>query len=102
MARSARLCASLDRVSSQYKTAIESADRMLERARKYYQEMRAGHAPHERAVRVVNAALVEAQMCVRQMQAGFIDQNDLLCQAEKIERAIVRAEALSTPPAAAD
>jgi hypothetical protein len=98
VARSARLCASVDRVSDQYKTAVESAERMLERARKYYGEMKAGHAPHERVVRVVNAALVEAQICVRQMAAGLIDQDDLLCQAEKIERAIVRAETGSTPP----
>lgn len=71
---------------------------MLERARKYFMAMKAGHAPHERIVRVVNAALVEAQICVRQMAAGYIDSNDLLCQAEKIERAVVRAETGSTVP----
>jgi len=102
VARSARLCASVDRVGYQYKAAVESAERMLERARKYYTEMKAGHAPHERAVRVVNSALVEAQICVRQMAAGLIDSNDLLCQAEKIERAIQRAEGPSSPPPPAD
>jgi len=53
--------------------------------------MKGEHAPHERIIRVVNAALVEAQICVRQLRAGLIDSDDLAMQAEKIERAVVRA-----------
>lgn len=97
VARSARLCSAVAAGSDRYRDSVESAERMVIRANKYYLEMKDGHAPHERAVRVVNAALVEAQICVRQMQAGLIDSNDLACQAEKIERAVVRAEGLPTP-----
>lgn len=78
-------------LSDRYKESAGSAARMVERAERYYREMRAGHESHERAIRVVNAALVEAQICVRQLQTGLIEPNDLAMQAEKIERAVVRA-----------
>ena len=98
VARSARLCASVDRLSEQYQNSAASAERMAERAQRYFADMKGEHALHERSVRVVNAALVEAQICVRQLQAALIDPDDLAMQAEKIERAVVRAEGLTTPP----
>ena len=97
VARSARLCASEDRRSDRYLNSVASAERMLERAQKYYSAMRDGHESHERAVRVVNAALVEAQMCVRQMRAGIIEADELAMQAAKIERAVARAEGIAPP-----
>lgn len=72
---------------------------MVERAARYFSDMKGEHATHERAVRVVNAALVEAQICVRQLKAGLIDSDDLAMQAEKIERAVVRAETPTVPGA---
>lgn len=98
VARSARLCASVESFSDQYKNSAAGAARMADRAAKYYAEMKGEHEPHERIIRVVLAALVEAQICVRQLQAALIDSDDLAMQAEKIERAVVRAEGLSTPP----
>jgi intracellular sulfur oxidation DsrE/DsrF family protein len=93
VARSARLCASIEAASDQYKASVAAAERMVERAAAYFSTMKGSHEPHEKQVRVVNAALVEAQICVRQLRAGLIDSDDLALQAEKIERAVVRAEA---------
>lgn len=101
VARSARLCSSVPEGSEQYRTAAESAERMLGRADKYFAEMREGHASHERAVRVILAALVEARTLVTWLMRETPHQEDLSLQAEKIERAIERAEALSVRSASA-
>jgi hypothetical protein len=99
--RSARLCASVDQGSAQYQTAVESAERMVARADKYFAEMRVGHAAHERCVRVVLAAVVEAKTVVRWLTQETPHPDDLALQAEKIERAIDRAEEFTVPPGAA-
>lgn len=72
---------------------MAAVERMAERAAGYFAAMKGSRETHEKQVRVVNAALVEAQICVRQLRAGLIDSDDLALQAEKIERAVVRAEA---------
>lgn len=98
MARGARLCATTPADSEQYRTAVDSAERMLGRADKYFAEMRVGHAAHERSVRVVLAALAEAKAVVTWLTVETRDADDLALQAEKIERAIERAEAAPTTP----
>lgn len=75
---------------------------MLERADKYFDAMSDGHATHERAVRVVLAALLEARTLVTWLTKETPHPDDLSLQAEKIDRAIERAEAfqgLTEPPA---
>ncbi len=91
------MCGSVERGSEQYKTARDSAERMLGRADGYFVEMRIGHEVHERAVRVVLAALVEARTVVVWLTKETPDETELLLQAEKIERALDRAEAHETP-----
>jgi|ERR1043166_3487950 hypothetical protein len=97
IARSARLCSAIEQGSEQYQTAVDSAERMLGRADGYFTEMRVGHAAHERVVRVVLAALVEARTVVTWLTKETPHPDDLSLQAEKIERAIERAEAPATP-----
>lgn len=98
VARNARLCASVDPVSDTYKSAVASAVRVGERAAGYFKTMKGDHAPHERQVRVVGDALEEAEICVRQLVSGLTDADDLALQAEKIERAVARAERLIAAP----
>jgi hypothetical protein len=92
IARSARLCATIDPKSSQYQTAIDSAQRMSDRAQGYYVTMRGDHDPHERPVRLVGTALAEAMQCVLTLSGGFVDGPELEQIARKIERAVTRAE----------
>lgn len=100
VARSARICASVPADSEQYRTALETAERMHGRADKYFSEMRVGHAAHERVVRVVLAALTESKVVVTWLTLETPHADDLSLQAEKIERAIERAEAPATTPPA--
>ncbi|HMG12892.1 MAG TPA: hypothetical protein VK571_06945 [Gemmatimonadaceae bacterium] len=95
------MCSAIERGSEQYQTAVDSAERMLGRADGYFTEMRVGHAAHERVVRVVLAALVEARTVVTWLTKETPHPDDLSLQAEKIERAIDRAEAAPTTPPAA-
>lgn len=98
IARSARLCATISAESPQYRTAAESAQRMVERAQGYYNTLRQGHEATERVVRLVATALVEARQCVLALTSGFVDAEDLEAMAGKIERAADRALP-SVPPA---
>ena len=98
VARSARLGASFALGSSEYKSAFDSAERMLARADRQYGLMRAGHAAHERQVRVVRAALDEARGCIRVMSELELDENEIVLQAEKTERAVERAGAVTSLP----
>lgn len=98
VARNARLCASIDRMSPQYLSAVESSERMVERAQNYYNTMKQGHELTERAVRLVATALVEARQCAVALGARLAEPEDFEAMAGKIERAITRAEGLSTPP----
>lgn len=91
IARSARLCATIDPESPQYRTALESAERMIERAQNYYNVMRAGHLSTERVVRLVATALVEGRQCVLALACRRAEPEDLEAMASKIERAIDRA-----------
>ncbi len=114
VARSARLCATVTRVSAeggdapleidgespQYKTACASACRMLIRAQSYFDTMAAGHALTERPVRLVATALAEARQCAAVLALpGLTEPEDLERMAEKIERAIDRAAPSILPPA---
>lgn len=100
IARSARLCATIDSATPQYAAASESAQRMVDRAQGYYNTMRQGHEATERVVRLVATALVEARQCVLALTSGFVDAEDLEAMAGKIERAADRALP-SVPPASA-
>jgi hypothetical protein len=85
-------------MSSQYLSAVESSERMVERAQNYYNTMKQGHELTERAVRLVATALVEARQCVVALGARLAEPADFEALAGKIERAVVRAEGLSKLP----
>jgi hypothetical protein len=97
VARNARIAASVDRMSTQYAHALESADRLIERAQRYYLTMKQGHQETERQVRLVLVALVEARQLTLAMAGASTDPEDLDQAAGKVERAIDRA----TPPTVA-
>lgn len=100
VARNARLCAVTDRDSRQYFAAIESCQRVLVRAQSYHETMRREHAPHERVVRQVTTALVEARQCALALAGRLADPEDLEAMAGKIERATARAGLKEEPGAA--
>lgn len=99
VARSARLCAVTDTFASQYKTSVESAGRMIDRAQSYYERAKAGHAPTERNIRILGTAVVEARAIVTALTSGIeLDSEDLERMASKVERAIARAGGLGPAP----
>lgn len=95
VARSARLCATVDPDTDQYRTSVESAERMIERAQSYYDRARNGHASTERLVRLVNTAVVEARAIVTALVSTLpVEPEDLVRLADKVERCIARAGGL--------
>lgn len=93
VARSCRLCAgdSTTAGDPDYRSFVESAERAIYRAEQHYATMRAGHAQHERAVRLVETAVVEARLAVRVLQEGLAEPETIDRIAAKIERAVARA-----------
>lgn len=101
VARSARLCAAVETTSSQYRTSVDSAERVIDRAESYYNQARAGHASTERAVRLLSAAIVCARAIVSALHSSIEPEpEDLVRMAEKLERAIIRADPAAAPPVA--
>lgn len=99
VARSARLCAVTDPTTAHYRTAVESSERMIDRAQSYYDKLRRGHAPTERQVRLVATAVTEARAIVSALTSGMaLISDDLERLASKTERAIARCEAPPTDP----
>lgn len=93
IARASRLCAGLDPVSIEYLRSSEGAERSIERAQSHYDSMRVGHAGHERPVRFVGTAVAEARACVKALTESLAEPESLDRFANKIERAVARAEA---------
>lgn len=97
VARSARLCATTEVATDQYRKSVESAERMIERAQAYYDRARAGHASTERLVRLLNTAIAEARQVVTALRSPMpVEAEDLERLASKVERSIARAGGVSS------
>lgn len=98
VARSARLCATVEPESEQFRKSVESAERMMERGQSYYAQASTGHAPTERVVRLLSTVLVEARAIVTALRSPMpVEAEDLERMASKVERGIARAQGLPVP-----